>query len=208
MVSMYTPCINPESLIRLKRISSVKNTRLHCWSLQLLRAWNYRKQRLLPALKAHTILVNSQINHLSVTPLAMVKRDIGCPVVCCMSFAISPVVGHLPVLVCRTSNRSYSTVVAHVRPLLNPLTAVTIVWNALQACDTMLWAITSSSVTLVSIRHSSNFPMILLCVKSQRCCLQDCQTKAAVRRRTNWSTSFNSFHRNAEHLPWACFIPF
>ncbi|GFU85743.1 uncharacterized protein TNCV_4307531 [Trichonephila clavipes] len=58
---------------------------------------------------------------------ATVKRDIGRPVACVMCLAISPAVGRLFFLACKTMYRSSTGVVPRGRPLLNPRIAVPVV---------------------------------------------------------------------------------
>ncbi|GFU54623.1 hypothetical protein TNCV_2160961 [Trichonephila clavipes] len=50
----------------------------------------------------------------------------------------------------------------------NFLTAVPVVWNAFQAHETTLLLIPNSAATLVTVRPSSSFPIILPRVKSSR----------------------------------------
>lgn len=88
-------------------------------------------------------------------------------------FSIFHHVCRLFLFACGTRYRSATAAIVLGRPLLRFGTAVSDVWNVLQAPGTMLWATLNFSATLVTLRHSSNFLMILPKVKSSICRLQD-----------------------------------
>ncbi|GFX30796.1 uncharacterized protein TNCV_656821 [Trichonephila clavipes] len=73
-----------------------------------------------------------------------------------------------PLLACRMIYRSSPAVVVLGWPPPSILTAVPVVWNAFQARETTLLLIPNSAATLVTVRPSSSFPIILLRVKSSR----------------------------------------
>ncbi|GFU49316.1 structural maintenance of chromosomes protein 2-2 [Trichonephila clavipes] len=73
-----------------------------------------------------------------------------------------------PPFACRMIYRSSPAVVVLGRPPPTFQTAVPVVWNAFQARETTLLLIPNSEATLVTVRPSSSFPIILLRVKSSR----------------------------------------
>lgn len=88
-------------------------------------------------------------------------------------FSISQHVCRLFLFACGTRYRSAAAAIVLGRPLLRFGTAVSDFWNVLQAPGTMLWATLNFSATLVTLRPSSNFLMILPKVKSSICYLKD-----------------------------------
>lgn len=76
----------------------------------------------------------------------------------------------------------------------------------------ILWVTLNRSAMLVTLRRSSNFPIVLLWVKSFRFVYRiSCwtyHTVAAIRCHSNRYTTSNSFYRNAQRSLWACFTPF
>ncbi|GFU61704.1 structural maintenance of chromosomes protein 2-2 [Trichonephila clavipes] len=75
---------------------------------------------------------------------------------------------HPPLFTCRMIYRSSPAVVVLGRPPPTFLTAVPVVCNAFQARKTTLLLILNYAATLVTVRPSSSFPIILPRVKSSR----------------------------------------
>ncbi|GFW69999.1 structural maintenance of chromosomes protein 2-2 [Trichonephila clavipes] len=73
-----------------------------------------------------------------------------------------------PLFACRMIYRLSAAVVVFGRATPTFLTAVPVVWNAFQARETTLLLIPNSAATLVTVRPSSSFPIILPRVKSSR----------------------------------------
>ncbi|GFV13925.1 structural maintenance of chromosomes protein 2-2 [Trichonephila clavipes] len=71
-----------------------------------------------------------------------------------------------PLFACRMIYRSSPAVVVLGRPPPTFLTVVPVVWNAFQARETTFLLILNSGATLVTVRSSSSFPIILPRVKS------------------------------------------
>ncbi|GFY19687.1 structural maintenance of chromosomes protein 2-2 [Trichonephila clavipes] len=71
-----------------------------------------------------------------------------------------------PLFACRMIYRSSPAVVVLGRLPPTFLTAVPVVWNAFQARETTLLLIPNSAATLVTVRPSSSFPVIVPRVKS------------------------------------------
>ncbi|GFX66109.1 structural maintenance of chromosomes protein 2-2 [Trichonephila clavipes] len=71
-----------------------------------------------------------------------------------------------PLFTCRMIYQSSPAVVVLGWPPPTFLTAVPVVWNAFQAREMTLLLIPNSAATLVTVRPSSSFPIILPRVKS------------------------------------------
>lgn len=172
MISCPSPfhvCISLESVISLKGFPSVKSTRSLWWSVQLLCLCHHRKWRL----RWVGVTCTHRASHSAIKThfynlLTTVKHDIGHPIVRCMCFVFSHAAWRFSLLDCRTRYRSSTAIVVRGKPLLHTRAAVLVVWNVLQAGDTMLWAMQNSSAKLVSLWLSSNFPMILFQLKLSR----------------------------------------
>ncbi|GFY20066.1 structural maintenance of chromosomes protein 2-2 [Trichonephila clavipes] len=73
-----------------------------------------------------------------------------------------------PLFACRMIYRSSPAVVVLGQPPPTYLTAVQVVWNAFQARETTLLLNPSPAATMVTVRPSSSFLIILPRVKSSR----------------------------------------